>query len=220
MALYLVDYENVHDTGVVGVEKLTANDKVILFCSANTKTISMDTHISIAESKAVIEHIKTTKTAKNYLDFQLSTMLGYLIGKGEKGPCYIISKDTGFDSVIDYWENKSVTVKRQEQISCEKKSKSQETKCSVDTASNVGIDVKLPETKKKKIREALKKAGINIEGANYTKIYKSILGAKKASEYKSLLDEQFKDAKRADAIYKYTQVIACDYFKDMKDNRK
>ena len=35
-------------------------------------------------SKAAIEYIETHKVAKNYLDFQLATYLGFLIGKGEK----------------------------------------------------------------------------------------------------------------------------------------
>lgn len=35
-------------------------------------------------SKAAIEYIETHKVAKNYLDFQLATYLGFLIGKGKK----------------------------------------------------------------------------------------------------------------------------------------
>ena len=50
----------------------------------------------------MIEYIETHKVAKNYLDFQLATYLGFLIGKGEKGPVYIISQDTGFDSIVDF----------------------------------------------------------------------------------------------------------------------
>lgn len=218
MAVYLVDYENVHDAGIAGITKLTVNDKVVIFCSNNTKSVTMDTHISIVQSKAKIDHIKTAKTAKNYLDFQLSTMLGYLIGKGEKGPYYIISKDTGFDSVVDYWKSNSVTIKRQNQIESEKKTKSQDaTKTqtldekSVADVTNVQVSEKLSETKKKKFRDVIKKAKIKLEGADYTKIYKSVMGAGKASEYKALLDEQFKDKKIAAKIYEHTQPLAVEY---------
>jgi len=239
MAVYLIDYENVHDAGIVGIAKLTANDKVTIFCSANTKSLAMDTHISIVESKAKIEHIKTAKTAKNYLDFQLSTKLGYMIGKGEKGPYYIISKDTGFDSVVDYWQANSITIKRQEQIEPEKKTKAQNSKKTAAPAvtvvsaapaitsdKNATVESivsdsiaskptsngdKLPETRKKKFRDAIKKAKIKLEGADYTKIYKSVMSAGKASEYKAHLDEQFKDKQIAEKIYVHTQMLAVEY---------
>ena len=67
-------------------------------------------------SKAVIEYIETHKVAKNYLDFQLATYLGFLIGKGEKGPVYIISQDTGFDSIVDFWRGRNIEAFRQPSI--------------------------------------------------------------------------------------------------------
>ena len=67
-------------------------------------------------SKAAIEYIETHKVAKNYLDFQLATYLGFLIGKGEKGPVYIISQDTGFDSIVDFWRGRNIEAFRQPSI--------------------------------------------------------------------------------------------------------
>ena len=40
MNLYLIDYENVTDTGFMGVKELTAEDTVIVFYSQHTKNIS------------------------------------------------------------------------------------------------------------------------------------------------------------------------------------
>ena len=37
MNLYLIDYENVTDTGFMGVKELTAEDTVIVFYSQHTK---------------------------------------------------------------------------------------------------------------------------------------------------------------------------------------
>ena len=64
----------------------------------------------------MIEYIETHKVAKNYLDFQLATYLGFLIGKGEKGPVYIISQDTGFDSIVDFWRGRNIEAFRQPSI--------------------------------------------------------------------------------------------------------
>ena len=46
MNLYLIDYENVTDTGFMGVKELTAEDTVIVFYSQHTKNISFERHIS------------------------------------------------------------------------------------------------------------------------------------------------------------------------------
>jgi flagellar biosynthesis GTPase FlhF len=52
--------------------------------------------------------------SKNALDFQLTTHLGYLIGKGEhSGAAYrIVSNDTGFDCVVTYWKDKGIDIAR------------------------------------------------------------------------------------------------------------
>ena len=104
MGIYLVDYENVHNDGVTDIKKLSASDRVVIFYGDSIKSIPFETHVEMMASKAVIEYIETHKVAKNYLDFQLATYLGFLIGKGEKGPVYIISQDTGFDSIVDFWK--------------------------------------------------------------------------------------------------------------------
>ena len=112
MAVYFVDYENVHDAGLEGIGALTKEDRVVIFYGINIKSIPFDRHIEIMNSKAEIEYIKTDKVAKNYLDFQLATYLGYVIGVGEKAPIYIISKDTGFDSIVDYWSKQNINISR------------------------------------------------------------------------------------------------------------
>ena len=86
MGIYLVDYENVHNDGVTDIQKLSASDRVVIFYGDSIKSIPFETHVEMMASKAAIEYIETHKVAKNYLDFQLATYLGFLIGKGEKGP--------------------------------------------------------------------------------------------------------------------------------------
>ena len=84
MGIYLVDYENVHNDGVTDIQKLSASDRVVIFYGDSIKSIPFETHVEMMASKAVIEYIETHKVAKNYLDFQLATYLGFLIGKGKK----------------------------------------------------------------------------------------------------------------------------------------
>ena len=116
MAIYLLDFENVHDSGISGVTTLSENDELCIFYSVKSEHMSFETHVNIMKTAAKVKYIKLRRAAKNYLDFQLCTHLGYIIGAGFEGPFYIISKDTGYDSAIDYWKDHGVTIIRQPSI--------------------------------------------------------------------------------------------------------
>ena len=120
MGYYLIDFENVHDIGLNGVTNLTENDEICIFYSEKSEHMSFDTHVNIMKTKAVVKYIKLRKSARNYLDFQLVTHLGYLIGKNAPGPYFIISKDTGYESALDYWRDHGVNVIRQPSIAYNK----------------------------------------------------------------------------------------------------
>jgi hypothetical protein len=116
MNTYFIDYENVHESGLEGVMTLNEDDTVYIFYNKMTKSMPFERGIELARTKATVDFIETHKIAKNYLDFQLSTFLGYLIGKGETGAVYVISKDCGFDSLVDFWKKREITICRQESI--------------------------------------------------------------------------------------------------------
>ena len=110
MAFYLIDYENVSYNGLVGIDNLNSDDSVHIFHNKNTGAIPFKFFKNVISSKAKIDFIETTKVAKNYLDFQLTTHLGFLFGSGYKDIVYIISNDCGYNSVIDYWALKGYQV--------------------------------------------------------------------------------------------------------------
>lgn len=118
MSIYLIDYENTGISGLTGIETLKKNDRVYLFYGIYTGSITFDTHIALNNTKAKIKYIKIDKSAKNYLDFQLATMSGYLIAKNKDTNFIIVSRDNGFNSVVDFWstyhsEKKPITITRQ-----------------------------------------------------------------------------------------------------------
>ena len=121
MGIYFIDYENVHDEGLKGVSALNGNDTVVIFYSNNIKNMPFDLHVEITKSGVKTDYIKIGKTAKNYLDFHLASYLGYMIGTGKGGPFYIISKDTGFDSVVDLWKARGFKIERKATIATKKK---------------------------------------------------------------------------------------------------
>lgn len=105
MKSYLVDFENVKSKGLVGIENLTKDDHVVIFYSENSDTISFEMHCSVMRAQASVEYMKVNVGGKNALDFQLSTLLGYMVAQNRNTHIFIISNDKGFDKLHDFWEN-------------------------------------------------------------------------------------------------------------------
>lgn len=104
MAVYLVDFENVTSAGISGVQKLTKEDKVYIFYTANAANMSFAAHLNLLSSPAEIIYYNVSSGGKNALDFQLSSFLGYLISQGKEKQFYIISNDKGYEYVKNFWE--------------------------------------------------------------------------------------------------------------------
>ena len=118
MNYFLIDYENVHDNEIKDLENIKAGDTLVIFYSNQCKNnISLDV---LDFSKGITYQIfKASVGTKNALDFQLSSYLGYLIGKNSLQDTkkdtnyYIVSNDQGYDRLCDYWQkNFSVNVSR------------------------------------------------------------------------------------------------------------
>ncbi len=110
MAIYLVDFENVKGEGLKGITELPENDTVIIFYSVNADKITFDIHQQINESKAHIDYYNAEIGIKNALDFQLVSFLGFLIAKEETQKFVIVSNDTGFSKVINFWKGMNFDV--------------------------------------------------------------------------------------------------------------
>lgn len=110
MGYYFVDYENVKIDGLNGINKLEPSDKVCIFYSEHADTLTFDLHKRLNESKATITFEKVEVGSKNALDFQLATFLGYEIASIKDDEYYIVSKDTGYTSVYNYWKKRKIGI--------------------------------------------------------------------------------------------------------------
>ncbi len=95
MRYFLVDFENVADTGMNGFFDLTAEDTVDVFYTQKNNRISMDFFTSFLEREhAATLHLRKVASGNQALDLQLASYLGSLIAGGREGCEYcIISKD-------------------------------------------------------------------------------------------------------------------------------
>lgn len=99
---FLVDYENVMEPGLNGVEYLCADDILYIYYSDVCRITRM-TMEKILHSGCKFEIYKLQARHKNGLDFYIATTAGKLIGEGCTDYIALISKDTGFQAIVDYW---------------------------------------------------------------------------------------------------------------------
>ena len=106
--LFLIDYENVGNTGMKGCHYLNMSDYVIIFYSEAKKNMERRFLEDITNSGCVFEICKLCKSGKNALDFYIASKLGELLGDDFVGTAVIVSHDNGFHAVRDYWEKRAV----------------------------------------------------------------------------------------------------------------
>lgn len=124
---YLIDFENVHDNGLTGIENLSDCDYIYLFSTDNTPNIKI--HSLNKMNNLANFHIIEIPAGDQSLDKHLISYLGYLIGAKGNYKYIIVSSDKGYDKIISFWKKKkSVSITRQPQIATDpKKSPSKAT---------------------------------------------------------------------------------------------
>lgn len=96
MALYYVDFENVHTGGLKGIEELCRKDEVYVYCR-ETDVRRIENYLKTKNTKASVKCKIVDGVTKNALDFEL---LSDLFVSKKHDIRIIISKDKGFDAAI------------------------------------------------------------------------------------------------------------------------
>ena len=105
-----VDFENVKtiDLAVVSGKNLTFH----LFFGPQNLKLDIALVECLLENAQTVKMIRSPKSGKNALDFVLAYHLGQAVLADPKGYFHIVSKDGGFDSLVDLLKAKHVKVKR------------------------------------------------------------------------------------------------------------
>lgn len=136
MRLFFVDFENVLSGGMMGVCNINTDDKVFLFYTTNSNKLEFKLYEELLKAPGTVQLIEVT-TGNNSLDFQLSSYLGSFVPNNKKAQFIIVSKDKGFDAVVDFWSKRDISIKRVNNMDLQ------------DNASlNKELEEKLPEFKK------------------------------------------------------------------------
>lgn len=104
--IILIDFENVQPESL----SLLENDcfKVVIFVGANQTKIPFEIAASLQRMGENAEYVKIAGSGKNALDFHIAFHIGQLSEKNPTAYFQIISKDQGFDPLIQYLKSKKI----------------------------------------------------------------------------------------------------------------
>lgn len=103
MAIYLIDFENVGNEGLKGIELLEKEDAVHILYNEAISRLTFPMAEKIFGCKAQVKFFAASVGGNNALDFQLSSWLGYLYGQKQEEIYNIISKDKSFLHAAEFW---------------------------------------------------------------------------------------------------------------------
>lgn len=112
----LVDFENVQPDNI---DFLRDNDfKLIVFVGPHQNKISFDIVSGIQSLGDNARYVKVSKAGKNSLDFHLAYYLGEISAHTPDAYFHVVTKDSGFDPLLDHLSEKygKTKYKRRESI--------------------------------------------------------------------------------------------------------
>lgn len=109
-----IDYENVQPD----ILKLLGEDafKVIVFVGTNQTKIDFEFANLMQSFGDNARYIKISGNGNNALDFHIAFYIGHIVARDQNTYFHIISKDTGFDPLIDHLKTKKIFVARHGEV--------------------------------------------------------------------------------------------------------
>lgn len=211
--IYLVDFENVVTRGLnslVEAKKEKRAKLVALFCSKHCQEIDDGTRNALREWADDVKIIEVEVGKKNALDFQLSSYLGYLVGKQEGGKnarYFVVSNDKGFKYVVSFFNQKCATKVSRLGVT---------TKESNKTKSETTNAKKTKSKKAKNTRCAFTKDAISCALSSKNKLYVAdvlciLNSCNTKMEVNIKLQKRFRDNKKASSLYQQLKPLLADF---------
>ncbi len=105
-----VDFENVQPTSIKFPKDCPF--KIFVFIGANQTKLPIELAVSMQKLGHNGTYVIINGNGKNALDFHITFYLGKLFEKDPNGHFHIISKDTGFDILIQHLKEKKALINR------------------------------------------------------------------------------------------------------------
>jgi len=111
----LIDYENVQPSSLAGLE--AEHFRVLIFIGASQSKLTFEIAAAVQKLGPRAEYVKIAGNGSNALDFHIAFHIGHLAAQDPTGFFHIISKDTGFDPLIQHLRERKVSVSRWKNVS-------------------------------------------------------------------------------------------------------
>ncbi len=110
----LIDYENVQPAAMAVLDE--EHFKVIVFVGANQTKVSFEVASALQRMGDRAEYIRITGNGSNALDFHISYYLGQLASQEPDAYFHIVSKDTGFDPLVQHLKSRKILACRSKDV--------------------------------------------------------------------------------------------------------
>ena len=110
----LIDFENVQPESIAALGR--DQFRVIVFIGANQTKIPFEIASTLQQMGDSAEYVKISGNGKNALDFHIAFAIGQLSVKDPMAYFHIISKDAGFDPLIQHLKLKKISIARWSKI--------------------------------------------------------------------------------------------------------
>lgn len=110
----LIDYENVQPEAMAVLAQ--EHFKVLVFVGANQAKVTFEVASALQQMGDRAEYIKITGNGSNALDFHIAFYIGVLAGIEPDAYFHIVSKDTGFDPLIQHLKAKKILANRSKDV--------------------------------------------------------------------------------------------------------
>lgn len=110
----LIDYENVQPSSLSGLD--AEHFRVIVFVGASQNKLTFDIAAAVQKLGARAEYIKIAGNGSNALDFHIAFHMGRIAAEDTTAYFHIISKDSGFDPLIQHMKDRKVFASRSNDV--------------------------------------------------------------------------------------------------------
>lgn len=108
---YYIDSENVGESWINFLDSFEDDSKAFVFYTVHSPRIHYDNVLKLLNAERKPEFIRCHE-GSNALDFQLVSYLGYQLRSNESEEVVIVTNDTGFDAVVNFWLERNINISR------------------------------------------------------------------------------------------------------------
>jgi hypothetical protein len=149
----LIDFENVNPTSLARLDGDHFN--VLLFVGAHQSKVPLELATALQRLGNRAQYVKIAGSGRNALDFHIAYYMGELVARHPNAYFHIISKDTGFDPLIQHLKSRKILCCRSPKVDDIPLMKAGDTQSPNERAQMLIAKLQLPKATKPRTAKTL-----------------------------------------------------------------